>query len=83
MTTTLQNIQINDRGIALNPVTGETFRLAGSALQLVRKLKEGARPDELLQCLLDEFEVDEATARRDLDAFLASLERLNWVEAAS
>jgi PqqD family protein of HPr-rel-A system len=83
MTPTLKNLQIDDGGIALNPVTGETFRLFGSAAELVRLLKEGADTDTLLQHLLQEYEIDEATARRDLDTFLARLERLNWVEVVS
>ena len=83
MTPTLENILLNDRGIAFNPVTGETFRLVGSAVQLVRLLKQGADTDALLQYLLNEYDIDTATAQRDLDVFLATLERMNWVEAAS
>jgi PqqD family protein of HPr-rel-A system len=83
MTPTLENLTLNDKGIAFNPVTGETFRLVGSAVQLVRLLKQGADSAVLLHHLLNEYDVDEATAQRDLDAFLATLERMNWVEAAS
>lgn len=83
MTPTLENILLNDQGIAFNPVTGETFRLVGSAVQLVRMLKEGADTTALLQYLLDEYDIDAVTAQRDLDTFLATLERMNWVEAAS
>jgi PqqD family protein of HPr-rel-A system len=83
MTPTLENLTLNDKGIAFNPVTGETFRLVGSAVQLVRLLKQGADSAALLHYLLEEYDVDEATAQRDLDAFLATLERMNWVEVAS
>lgn len=83
MTPTLENIMLNDKGIAFNPVTGETFRLVGTAVQLVRLLKQGADSPALLNYLLEEYDVDEATAQRDLDAFLATLERMNWVEVAS
>jgi PqqD family protein of HPr-rel-A system len=83
MTSTLENIMLNDKGIAFNPVTGETFRLVGSAVPLVRLLKQGADSAALLDYLLKEYKVDQATAQRDLDAFLATLERMNWVEVAS
>ncbi|HSI86360.1 MAG: PqqD family protein [Candidatus Methylacidiphilales bacterium] len=83
MTSTLQNLRIDGRGIALDPVTGETFRLVGCATHLVRMLQDGATADTLLRHLLEGYDVDEATARRDLDTFLSRLEQLNWVEAAS
>jgi hypothetical protein len=83
MTTTLENIQLSDQGIAFNPVTGETFRLVGSALPLVKLLKQGVDSSALLPYVLEEYDVDPATAQRDLDAFLATLERMNWVEAAA
>jgi hypothetical protein len=83
MTTTLENILLNDRGIALNPVTGETFRLVGPAVRLVRLLQQGADSAALLAYLTSTYAVDEATAQRDLDAFLTTLEKLNWVEEAS
>ncbi len=76
MTTSLENLLLNDRGIAFDPVSGETYRLVGPAVQLVRLLQKGVDDDALLQHLLNEYEVDESTARRDLDVFLGSLEEL-------
>jgi hypothetical protein len=83
MTTHLENILLNDRGIALNPATGETFRLIGPALHLVRLLQQGAPATALLDYLLETYDIDRATAQRDLDTFLGLLEKMNWVEVAS
>jgi PqqD family protein of HPr-rel-A system len=82
MTTTLENLLLNDRGIAFDPVSGETYRLVGPAVQLVRLLQKGADDAELLDYLLAEYDVDESTARRDLDVFLGALEQLKLWEAA-
>lgn len=82
MTTTLDNLLLNDRGIAFDPASGETYRLVGPAVALVRLLQKGATDDDLLRFLLDEYDVDEATARRDLDAFLGMLEKMKLWEAA-
>jgi PqqD family protein of HPr-rel-A system len=76
MTTTLENLLLNDRGIAFDPASGETYRLDGPAADLIRLLQNGADDHALLQRLLDAYEVEESTARRDLDAFLGSLERM-------
>jgi PqqD family protein of HPr-rel-A system len=82
MTPTLENLLFKDHGIALDPATGETYRLTGPAPQLLRLLKQGADEEGLLRFLLDEYDVDEATARRDLDVFLATLERMKWLKGA-
>ena len=82
MTTTLDNLLLNDRGIAFDPVSGETYRLTGPAVQIVRMLQNGADDEALLQFLLREYEVDETTARRDLDIFLGALEEMKLWEAA-
>jgi len=83
MTTILENLLLNDRGIAFDPATGETYRLIGPAVHLVRLLQRGATNDELLRYLLEEYAVDEATARRDLEVFLGTLEQMKlWEEAA-
>jgi PqqD family protein of HPr-rel-A system len=83
MTTTLDNLLLNDRGVAFDPVSGETYRLIGPAVQLVRLLQKGADDSELLHFLLSEYEVDEATARRDLDVFLGMLAEMKLWEAAA
>jgi hypothetical protein len=83
MTTHLENILLNDRGIAFNPVTGETFRLIGPALHLVRLLQQKAPPSALLDYLLETYDIDRTTAQRDLETFLAILEKMNWVEVSS
>jgi PqqD family protein of HPr-rel-A system len=82
MTTILENLLLNDRGIAFDPASGETYRLVGPAVQLVRLLQKGADDADLLRYLLEEYNVDESTARRDLDVFLGALEQMKLWEAA-
>jgi PqqD family protein of HPr-rel-A system len=82
MTTILENLLLNERGIAFDPVSGETYRLVGPAVQLVRLLQKGADDAALLDYLLEEYNVDESTARRDLDVFLGALEQMKLWEAA-
>lgn len=43
-------------------------------------LKEGAEPDELAAPLVEEYEVDEATARKDVEIFLSRLREKGLVE---
>jgi PqqD family protein of HPr-rel-A system len=83
MAATLDHLLLNERGIAFDPSSGEMYRLIGPAYALVRRLQHGATKDELLQHLLEEYEVDETTARRDLDAFYDMLEKMKLWKTAS
>jgi len=83
MTTILENLLLNDRGIAFDPASGDTYRLIGPAVALVRQLQNGANESDLLHFLLQEYDVDEMTARRDLDAFFGMLEKMKLWETAS
>ena len=78
-------------GFKLNTVCGETFIvpmgesnidfsklivLNESSKMLWNKMSEGEfSADDLVNALLDEYEVDEATARKDVEALLESFRK--------
>lgn len=76
MPTIIDSLLVNERGIAFDPVSGETYQLLGPAAPLLKLLQQGADNAALLRFLLEEYDVDALTARRDLDAFLRSLDRM-------
>ena len=49
------------------------IRLNESGAFAFRQLQEGATAEELMARLLEEYDVDEAAARQDVDRFLAAL----------
>ena len=49
------------------------IRLNESGAFVFRQLQEGATAEELAARLLEEYDVDEAAARQDVDRFLAAL----------
>jgi len=78
MPTLLSDLMLNDRGFAFDPASGETYQLSASGLRIVRLLQQGCGADEVLRRVLDEFEVDENTAHRDIGDFLTSIGELGW-----
>jgi len=54
----------------------EMFTLNEVGCIVWENLNEGATPESLLEAVVDNFDVDRATAKADLDAFLAELEQL-------
>lgn len=56
------------------------FSLNETGAFMWRLLEQGATKEELLAALRQEYEVDEAEARADIDAFLESLESMGVLE---
>lgn len=83
------------QGIVLNEVCGEHFlvpmgeenidfskliALNESSLLLWKRMEQGPfETDDLLKTILDEYEIDEATARQDIEAFLNELRAENVI----
>ena len=55
------------------------IKLNDTAKTLWLKLELGADREELIQTLLDEYEVDASTAARSVDRFVATLEEMNFL----
>jgi PqqD family protein of HPr-rel-A system len=78
MTTAISDLLLNDRGFVFDPASGETFQLNTTGLRIVRMFQQGLDAGAATARILDEFEVDENTAQRDLEDFLRALGQLGW-----
>ncbi len=74
----LKDLAVSETGFVFDPYSGATFSLNASALCLLRGLKEGLAPDELIARLEESFDVTDADLSRDIDEFLELL-RYNGV----
>lgn len=76
-------MRLRDSGLSTRKVGGEVvildfdssqyLTISGSGVLLFELLREEQDSDELVAALLATFEVDEDTARRDVDGFIADL----------
>lgn len=71
--------ELDDGIVVLNLSTSRYLRINASASVLWRRLEIGANFDELVTALLENFEIDETTARRDVDAFVAAARDLELI----
>jgi hypothetical protein len=68
--------EIDDKIIVLDLHSGKYLELNATGAALWKLLAEGAvAREELTQRLVSEFQVDDETATRDVEAFLSGLER--------
>jgi len=64
---------IGDETIVLNLPTSRYFTISGVGTRLFELLAEDTSLEELVGTIVDEYEVDPETARRDIEAFLDRL----------
>lgn len=86
----MTHLQLRRDGLHWVEADGEIVALDDRSMQylsanpvgaiLWRALVDGTTRDELVGRVLAEFEVDDATAGRDVDAFLAELSKLGLLD---
>ena len=67
--------EIDEEIIVLDLKASSYLKLNGTGAHLWKQLESGADVAGLVSSLVGAYEVDEATARRDVDAFLRQLSR--------
>lgn len=65
--------EVEDEVIVLDKRTWTYMGINGSGALLWKKIAEGANPAVLVECLRETYAIDEQTAARDVDAFLAMM----------
>lgn len=73
-------ITLSNSGFLFDHETGMTYTLNETGQYIFRGLQDGKDMDEILQGMLDEFEINESTARNDLDDYFRQLKDLGIVE---
>ncbi|MPZ64374.1 MAG: PqqD family peptide modification chaperone [Pseudonocardiaceae bacterium] len=68
---------IGDETIVLSLPSSSYFTITGVGTRVFELLAEDTSLDELVETIVDEYEVDPATARHDIEAFI---DRLRAVE---
>ncbi|WP_111707985.1 PqqD family protein [Lutibacter citreus] len=76
----LNSIAISDNGFLFKPSTGESFTTNEIGLIILNLLKEGKTHEEIINSIMEEFDVDEINAGRDLYEFLDFLKKENLID---
>ena len=79
-TESLQSLMLNDNGFAFHPINGESYQLSETAISIIRWLSAGDTEEVVSQKMVNEYEVDEAIASRDLSSFILTLKNIKLIE---
>ncbi len=77
----LQDLAISDTGFIFNPLTGESFSVNETGLFIIQQIKQGLDFQQILQNLINEFDVEPIEAEKDLQDFIEMLKMKNLLTA--
>ncbi len=69
----LKQIAISDTGFIFNPLNGDMFQVNSTGLFLLEKCKQEQSVENILDALVEEFDVEKIEAEKDLDIFFKQL----------
>ncbi|MEW5846455.1 MAG: HPr-rel-A system PqqD family peptide chaperone [Bacteroidota bacterium] len=72
-----QSIAISENGFVFNPVTGDSFTLNNTGMQIIAMLKSGKTIEQIKEALLSEYDLDALVLERYLQDFITDLKRNN------
>lgn len=75
-----KNFAISESGFAFNGSTGDTFLLNEVALFIIQKIQQGASKEEIINSIVDQFDVTLLTAEKDFLDFLNQLKMFEVIE---
>jgi hypothetical protein len=69
----LSSLAISDTGFVFNPLNGDSFTLNPTAKLILNMLKENKSKLEVLDIIIEKFDVDKSDAEVDFDNFISQL----------
>ncbi len=76
----LSSLAISDNGFIFKPSTGESFLTNELGLMIIQQLKKKKAIDDIINEIIENFEVDKISAGRDLYEFLDFLKKENLTD---
>ncbi len=76
----IKNLALSESGFAFNGSNGDSFILNETALFILSKIKLNLSRDQIIQALIDEYDVNEITAEKDLIDFINQLKSFELLE---
>ena len=76
----LSNVAVSENGFLFLPTTGESFTLNEIGKKILDLLKQNNSSEEIIEKIVNEFDVDETVAERDFNDFINQLKNFRLVD---
>jgi PqqD family protein of HPr-rel-A system len=76
----IKDLAISESGFVFNPYTGESFSVNSIGYEILKLLRRDLSQDEILQEILNNYEISKEQAEKDVMDFLSMLEEYNLLE---
>ncbi len=71
-----EKLAISDSGFLFMANTGESFTVNETGREIIKMLREGKSEEEIIEALVELYDVERETAERDYDEFVAMLKNM-------
>jgi len=76
----LSNVAVSENGFLFLPTTGESFTLNEIGKKILDLLKQNNSSEEIIEKIVNEFDIDETVAERDFNDFINQLKNFRLVD---
>ena len=76
----VSNLAISDNGFVFDPTTGYSYNTNEMGFFLLKMIEEGFEREDIIQRIMDEYEVSRDNLERDMDFFLLQMKSLGLLE---
>jgi hypothetical protein len=74
------NIALSENGFVFNPSTGDSFTLNNTGKEVLTLIKEGKDLNQIIELMIEKYDVDRSTLERYLTDFVNDLAVNNLTE---
>lgn len=76
----LKNIAISEAGFLFNSITGESFSVNPTGIEIINMLKEEKSIEDIKTNVLNIYQIDEATFEKDFYDFVEVLKQFSLID---
>ena len=75
-----KNIAISDSGFLFNPLSGDSYSVNATGIEVIKLLRAGKNKEQIINELEKEYRIDKNTLEKDLNDFGSLLETFKLSE---
>ncbi len=79
----IERLAVSKNGFVFDPATGNSYTVNSTGLFILNLLREGKSEEDIVSALVENFDVSQEEARRDLLDFLEQLRANGLLEASN